>query len=327
MAPEVATRIAFQVVVGREPGEVGRATYEPPLLAGAMSNRELVNSLLATPEFAIRLQKIVPSGESPQRDEPIVVSLEGGGILCVAPWDLVISGAIRDTGQWEPNITTLLRRILTEGTLFVDVGANIGYFTVLGARLVGSRGRVVAFEPSPSNVQLLIGSVVANGFENVEVWPLALSDRSAVLGLHTDPVSTNASFVSGVGTNTVWVVAVTGDSILEKVDHDGPCVMKIDVESHEHPALIGLERSLEARRPTLVLEFNPTFIRTGGGDPDGQLAWLFDRFPHIGVVDDSGAAEAMASPAAVLERWRLRNEVTGQDGSLHVDLVATHNKL
>lgn len=327
MTPADATRIAFQVVVGREPGDVGRATYEP-LLAGEMTNRQLVNSLLATPEFAIRLNKIVPVGnEAPHQEEPLVVPLEHGGVLHVASWDLVISGVIRDTGQWEPHITALLRRILGEGSLFVDVGANVGYFTVLGAQLVGSTGRVIAFEPAPVNVQLLLGSLVANSFEHVDVWPLALSDRPAVLGLHTDPVSTNACVAPAGDQATTWVVAVPGDSILDRLDHDGPCVLKVDVEGHEYPALIGLDRFLEARRPTLVLEFNPTFIGTAGGDADRQLAWLFDRFPHVGVVEPDGTVEATASPAVVIERWRLRNEVTGQEGALHLDLVAAHQAL
>jgi FkbM family methyltransferase len=321
--------VAYQVVFDREPDDSGRATYEA-LLSGPLAPRQLVESLLASPEFALRWHRRNTVRDASTREEPSVVTLKHGGLLYVAPWDLLISEVIRDTGVWEPHITALLRRILGAEALFVDVGANIGYFTVVAAQLVGPNGKVVAFEPSPGNVQLLLASVVRNGLAHVDVWPVALSDRPAILGLRTETWNTNASLApedSPVVAESTLVAAVPGDSILASIEHHGPCVVKLDVESHEHAALIGIERFLDVHRPTVILEFNPNLIRSTGGDPEELLGWLFERFPHIGCVTPVGSVEPLTSPAGVLDRWRL-GEPVGESGAIaHLDLIATHRRI
>src|SRR5689334_3802567 len=70
---------------------------------------------------------------------------------------------------WEPNETWAIRRLLGPGDLFVDIGANIGYFSVLAARSVGAEGRVIAIEPAPPTVAKLRDNLDLNGLSNVEV--------------------------------------------------------------------------------------------------------------------------------------------------------------
>lgn len=328
MSPTDATRIAYQVVLDREPDASGRATFEP-LLAGELSQRQLVDSLLASPEFALRWSRQQTVWEASAGDEPTTVALEDGVALYVDPGDLLISHVIRDTGLWEPHITALVRRILTPGSLFLDVGANIGYFTMLAGKLVGPNGRVVAFEPAPRNVQLLLASVVTNGFSHVEVWPVALSDRRGIVGLRTETWNTNSTVApmeASVVGETTLAVAVPGDHVLGSVDHDGTCIVKLDVEGHEHAVLLGLERFLDVHRPTLVLEFNPSLINATGGSADEQLAWLFEHFPHIGCVAPGGAVEPLNSPASALERWG-RSAGSEDRAVPHLDLVAAHTNV
>lgn len=322
MSPADATRVAYQVVLDREPDASGRATFEP-LLSGTLNQRQLVDSLLASPEFALRWAHQRTAWEASSKDEPQAVSLEHGGTLYVDPGDLRISHVIRDTGRWEPHITNLVRRIVTRGSLFVDVGANIGYFTVLAGTIVGPTGRVVAFEPVPHNVQLLLASIVANGFSHVDVWPVALSDRSAIVGLRTETWDTNSSLVppETAVVGEMLSVVLPGDTILRLVDDEGACFIKLDVEGHEHAVLGGLEHFLDARRPTVILEFNPALIRASGGDANAHLAWLFERFPCVGCVTSASTVEPLTSPARALERWE--RGVEGLSGvAPHLDLVA-----
>src|SRR3954466_14688534 len=86
-------------------------------------------------------------------------------------------------GIWEPNLTSWLEGRLRPGDVFVDVGANVGYFPLLASRLVGTEGRVVAVEPFPRTNAVLRRNVAASGVENVRVEDVAVWDSSAELEL------------------------------------------------------------------------------------------------------------------------------------------------
>ena len=91
--------------------------------------------------------------------------------------DQHVSRRIREDGIWEPYETSLLLRLLQPGDVFVDVGANIGYFSVLAASLVGEQGAVFSFEPDPNNYRLLCANMALNAFDGNSVTvEAALSD-------------------------------------------------------------------------------------------------------------------------------------------------------
>jgi FkbM family methyltransferase len=79
-------------------------------------------------------------------------------------------------GTWEPNITHVISGILQEGDVFVDVGANIGYHSLLGSKLVGSTGSVVAIEPVPDTFAMLLDNLRLNSCSNVRAVNVAVSD-------------------------------------------------------------------------------------------------------------------------------------------------------
>src|SRR5690606_15185214 len=81
--------------------------------------------------------------------------------------------------NYEPHVTAEVRRLLQPGMTFVDVGANIGYFALLAASLVGAQGKVIAFEPNLENCELLRRSIAANGFDDfVHVHPYAVAEKA-----------------------------------------------------------------------------------------------------------------------------------------------------
>src|SRR5437016_5817488 len=80
------------------------------------------------------------------------------------------------TGLWEPQETLLVREYLSKGGVFVDVGANWGYFTLLGAGIVGEEGRVLSIEPDPRVFEILRKNILRNGFSHVSVLPVAAWD-------------------------------------------------------------------------------------------------------------------------------------------------------
>src|SRR5262249_15530626 len=114
------------------------------------------------------------------------VQVEPGISLFLDPRDLVSVTILRG-GSWQPEIWESLSRNLTEGSIFLDVGAHIGYFSMKGAVKVGASGRVVSFEPNPETLQLLRDNVAVNHTQNVIVEPIACTDREQTLTLYAGP--------------------------------------------------------------------------------------------------------------------------------------------
>ena len=93
--------------------------------------------------------------------------------------DVHVSAAIARDGIWEPQETRFLLDTLRPGDVFVDVGANIGYFSLLASRLVGPAGTVLAFEPEAANYALLEANCRRNGCDNVRCFRAALGEENA----------------------------------------------------------------------------------------------------------------------------------------------------
>lgn len=169
-----------------------------------------------------------------------------------------LSGAIQRIvwhfGVFEPNLSAFLREDLAPGDVFVDVGANVGYFTLLAAKLVGPSGRVVAVEAAPATFAALQAAIARNGAANVRAINEAAFDEVSRLAIYTVDDEENAggaSVVKAVGPPIAEVPArpladmLTGDEIA------GLRLMKIDVEGAEVRAVAGLLAAV-ARMPAAV---------------------------------------------------------------------------
>jgi FkbM family methyltransferase len=165
-------------------------------------------------------------------------------------------------GVTEPELQQALEQLLKPGDLFLDVGASIGFFTVIAARLVGPDGRVVAIEPSPAAVSALRHNVTLNSFTNVEVHTLALSDTSG-----TGTFAEGGKLVWGQVTSKDGgaegnVVLTTLDELVLR--HDlRPNVVKMDIEGAETDALRGASETLESIRPIVLCETHNTLPDVG----------------------------------------------------------------
>jgi FkbM family methyltransferase len=152
-------------------------------------------------------------------------------------------------GSYEPEQTALFRKWLRPGDTLLDVGAHVGYYTLLSARLVGEKGEVWSFEPNPGNCAWLRRHVSLNGLRNVHVEEVAVSDAGG---------TARFAFGSGSGTGrlaadgTVEVRAVTLDEFC--AEHGiRPNALKIDVEGGELRVLAGAHRILTTDRPVIFL--------------------------------------------------------------------------
>lgn len=177
-------------------------------------------------------------------------------------------------GAWEPHLVACFRRVCRAGDVALDIGANVGYHTLLLATLVGERGRCVAFEPNSENCRLILLGVERNRLSNVQVVPLALSDEpgwgyfSTHIGSNGGLVTTE--FVAMHGHGVVVPVSTLDAFGLRQVD-----MMKIDVEGSEYRCLRGGQRLIERCRPVIVNEFSHEMTqRVSGVSPLDYLEWI-----------------------------------------------------
>lgn len=172
----------------------------------------------------------------------------------------------------------LIRRLARSGSLVVDIGANIGYFTIIMAEAVGDRGAVLAFEPDAQNLRLMRRAVLRSGFTNVTVVPAAVGERTGSALLYVNPDHPGDHRIYPIDTHRKCqeVPLCSLDDYLERTDQMWELsVIKIDVQGAELRVLRGMEKTLR-RYPSacLLLEFDPQILRQAGTDPQDLVSFV-----------------------------------------------------
>lgn len=150
--------------------------------------------------------------------------------------------------------------------VFLDIGANIGYFSLLAAQLVGANGRVIAFEPSQRNCVLLQLSAVLNQLNNIDIYPFAVADKDTTVvyntllgsnGIIGKGLEIDAGHTDELAHKTL-VRAVKLDTVLNGIQRVD--VIKIDIEGAEYRALLGAERLIRRHKPIILSEYSPGWL-------------------------------------------------------------------
>jgi FkbM family methyltransferase len=197
--------------------------------------------------------------------------------------------------------TELIRSLLKPGQVFVDVGGNIGYYTLIAASVVGPTGRIFSFEPEPSNFEFLRRNVELNGFTNITLERLALSSRRETTRLFLN--STNSGghhlYDAGEGEESVTVETVRLDDYLS--DRQRPVhLVKMDIEGFEPFAFEGMKNVLNTNPGVrLLTEFFPGMITSAGASPADFLFGLKQLGFSLKLVDELHGTTAPASDAAI----------------------------
>lgn len=181
-------------------------------------------------------------------------------------------------GKFEIEETAIISRLLGHAEVFVDVGANLGYYTCLASQ---HGKQVVAFEPQPQNLSCLMRNVTVNGYEQqVEIFPLALSNRPGVLTLYgaSGPSASLIKGWAGYSASYKQLIPVsTLDVVLNTRFLDKQLFVKIDVEGAEYQVLSGAQAVLSrARKPVWLLEVCLQEFHPSGFNPD--YSKVFDLF-------------------------------------------------
>ncbi len=214
----------------------------------------------------------------------------------VKPGDITINPSLV-LGDFEKAELDLMLNVLRPGDTVLDVGANIGIFSVIASKHVGAKGKVFAVEAVPENIDILNRNLVGNSCENVNVLALAAGDCDSTLPMFlSEGNSGTHSFGLKTGAK-IEVQVKTLDSILlgQKIDF-----IKMDIEGYEPFAIRGLKKTLQSNTLKLLIEINSQMLRLNGEDPLAFITELFRNFRRGYIIDKHGL-KLVASPETVVE--------------------------
>ena len=229
---------------------------------------------------------------------PVPVAGGLGHLLYVSTADLPLDHAhagLIVRGTLEPPVQEALRRLLAPGGVFFDVGANIGFFTVLGARLVGPQGRVVAFEPVPACARAVARNIELNGFGHAEIREEAVGARSGSARLLVVGEA-SWSHLASTGRHAdvrdeIDVAVVSIDELVAAGAIPPPDVVKIDTEGAELQAIAGMRATIASHRPAIVCELH---------DTNAEFCALMDELGYTTTNLDGPQPVAAAGPVHAL---------------------------
>ena len=228
------------------------------------------------------------------------LSPEHGGARFWCDLDDDIARDVCLIGNYEPQVSRVVMRLLSPGMTVVDAGANWGYFTLLAASQVGRTGRVIAFEPDPRVFDLLERNLALNAFPHAVALPMAAGRAAGTLTLDGyDPHAHNRGIsrvreggaaASPTSSPTSFTVAAARlDDVLRERGVGEVDFIKIDVEGAEDAVFEGMRDGLAAGRYRRVLvELHPALLAERGLTPDGcceifrasgYAGWAFDHTP------------------------------------------------
>jgi FkbM family methyltransferase len=239
----------------------------------------------------------------------VTPELGGFAFLC-DPRDSV-AREVCFTGRYEPQETQIASRLLRSGDVFVDVGANWGFFTLAAAYLVGTAGRVIAYEPEPRLFELLTTNLALNRIQSVRPRQLAVAAGRGTLrfaAFHADGGNWGVS--RSVGSTTPADFECRTVALDDELDAEqiGPVQLtKIDVEGGEADVLLGMRRGLRERRYRYVLvECHTDLLAERGISETDCLAPLFDAGYRVWAVTHTPAAHRLAARRSLTARELMR---------------------
>ena len=174
--------------------------------------------------------------------------------------DWVIGSRIAGLNEYEPQIIEQFKSYCRTGMNVLDIGANIGVYTMLAAKLVGTHGKVFAYEPYPTNCTLIRKSIQENQFKNIQLFQNAVSDKEEFIYLDSEPGGSNCMSIQAdpAYIPELIVQSVTVDATIPKETRID--LIKIDIEGFEGIAIQGMLNTLNNNRPIIFMEFFPGML-------------------------------------------------------------------
>ena len=266
---------------------------------GKLSDPGTIRRMLGAVEH-----QLAPSSFSIQlaRDDVTRVRVGDVELLCDTA-DRSVSLTLR-AGDYEPHLTAVFNRFCRPGMTVVDVGANIGYYSMLASDLVGPEGRVIAIEPSSENCRLLISSMRLKERTNVTLFPVACDAHNG-WAYYSTHIGSNGGLVDSedllASPGTVVPTFRLDDLVDAQVG-----LLKIDVEGAEARVVEGARKLIERCRPIVTTELSEAMLEQVSGTTSAQYLNYFEDLGYsVAVIDrSSGTPKRYPTVRDLLLDWR-----------------------
>jgi FkbM family methyltransferase len=210
-----------------------------------VDSRSLLGKLLRLPLGAMPKSAIVPIMQGPLRGRRWVVGSSTHGC-----W----------LGSYEFPKQRLFIDEIKQGDVVFDIGAHVGFYTLLSSQIVGEQGQVVSFEPFPPNLMFLKRHIQLNRLKNVKVVEKAVSSRAGTMTFEIGPSSSMGHLAEQVSGKSIEVETVVLDEFVRKANLPVPDLMKIDIEGAEFDCLVGAKELLQNNRIKIFLATHGTDV-------------------------------------------------------------------
>ncbi|PCI07112.1 MAG: hypothetical protein COB73_08790 [Flavobacteriaceae bacterium] len=187
----------------------------------------------------------------------VVVKGSFNGLTLMLHIDDWIQSQLYFLGEYEMAELKTLNAFLNDKSVFVDLGANLGLFSLYASQLVGEKGQVISFEPFKKNYEALSDNVSINNLLNIQIENLAIGEKDSFVNLYYDSNEMNLGMVSTSYIDNAYVEkinVITLDSYFEQNSISRLDFIKIDIEGHEYKALLGMNDILIRFHPTILIE-------------------------------------------------------------------------
>jgi FkbM family methyltransferase len=299
---------AYRVLLQREPDSAGLQSWCDQLDRGLMRN-VLVRQFLGSSEYNDRFDRIVETS----------VCVRGVSFRIASRLsDGAVGNSIEAVGEHEPWVTPHFLAAIKPASTVVDIGANIGWYSLLAAAKTLHRGRIVAFEPLPDNVQLLLANARLNGFKHITCFPVALGEHNEVVRIET-ALGSNAGIVHDGEVFGQFCQVLAAQDALNGIGRFD--VFKIDIEGYEPIVFRSAREILQRERPTMFVEYHPWAVKQRGLSVEEFQEQLFSFGMSVRVIHHDGSITPVRNPVELAAQHTRINDEAKQDGTIHLDLL------
>lgn len=229
-----------------------------------------------------------------------------GNKLFIDKQDEVVSQELLQSGKWEEYETDLFKKNIKKGDIVLDIGAHIGYYTLLAARMVGNKGKVYAFEPDLRNFEILKKNVKENKYENVILINKAVSnkDGEAILFLNYENTGDHRIYNPKDKRKSIKIQTVTLDNFFKnkskKVD-----LIKIDIQGSEARAFKGAQNLIKQNKNIKILtEFWPHGLELSGSSAKEYAGLLTKNMFQVYDINEKEKTVKCTNMKALLKHLK-----------------------
>ncbi len=220
--------------------------------------------------------------------------------------DTIISHELLTHKVWDPYCTKIFSEIIKKDWTVLDIGAHIGYYSLLASSLVGDRGRVYSFEPDPHNFSLLQKNIYENNISNVELINKAVGEKKRKVTFHVNTRNTgdNRIFDNGQLRKEIKVQQIAIDEFLLKIPVD---FIKIDIQGSEMNAMLGMKKLLSMNKNIIILtELWPEGLKMSNSSISEYLTFLEKRHFYLYLVSEENKTISLTSKKALIDDYVAR---------------------